>query len=1299
MRIILLNILLILSPSAIMAHGTLSYPFVENKGQWDQQIEYSVTLPSGNLFVEKNGFTYHLMDRSYFKSLHTLTPEDPPEFIQSHGLFVKFLESNDGVEFKTEGVSEHYYNFLVGAPSSHASFVRAYNKITYVNLYNGIDLDLYNTDYDYLKYDFIVSAGADPSKIRASYEGADGLYLKNGHLVIETSVTQIVEQAPMAYQHINGKKVEVPCKFKLKDGILSYRFPRGYDENHELIIDPVLIFSSFTGSTADNFGFTATYDNAENTYVGGIVFGVGSYPSTVGAFQTSFNGAVAGSTDIGISKFNATGTALMYSTYVGGAIGSEAPHSLIVNDSQELYILGTTTSSDYPVSAGCYQAGFSGGTAVMPSNSGMNYTNGSDIVVTRLSADGSALLSGTFIGGTGNDGLNVGDSLAYNYGDPFRGEIILDANQKPVIATTTSSSDFPTSASATQPTYGGGDSDGCAFRLNATLTTLEWSTFIGASGEDSGYGIQLNSAGEMYVTGGTTSPDLNISASAHLSSHSGFIDGYVVRYNSTGSALLSSTFIGTSEYDQAYFVQLDINDDVYVVGQTTGSYPVTASCYNNPNSGQFIQKYSPNLSTSLWSTVIGTGSGQVDFSPSAFLVNDCGLIYISGWGGALAGLGTYQADFSTTNGLPISTGSNPAFQSTTDGSDFYLMVLNEDANGLLYATYFGGGISTEHVDGGTSRFDKNGIVYQAVCAGCGGNSDFPTTSGVWSNTNNSTNCNLGVFKFGLGNINTSISIPQPYVCIPNSFQFFNNSVGGNQYFWDFGDGDTSILFEPQHDYTDTGTFMVTLIVSDSTGCIESDTASIFVDVHQLDNAAIQPVDTICPGDTIQLSAGGGVSYEWIPSLYLSNPNSPEPLAYPPITTNYMVIAIDSCGADTAYTTVHVHNVSWTIVNDTTICGGIPIQLSASGGASYSWEPSALMAGANTATPTITTSDTTLVSVEITTNEGCIISDSLMVNTISGSPVPELSNDSSICMGDSIQIIAGGAPEIEFVSPSLPNPLDSIQTVSPSSTTYYVVAFTNQCGTVYDSVEVSVMYLNPIISPDTLICPGDTALLFASGGETYTWSPIQTLSDPDSSSTSAWPTLPTTYSVMVSASNGCSRTLQTTVGIYPYPDANAGSDLYIQYGTDAQLYGVADGAVSVFWTSEDTLSCYTCFDPIALPEQTSAYVFHVIDANGCENMDTVMVYLDGSLYVPNAFTPNGDGHNDFFVIRGEEIVKFKLRIFDRWGLQLFYSESMDLQWDGKYHGGIVQIDTYVWNIEFEDSWGRIGKLQGHVSVIR
>ena len=141
------------------------------------------------------------------------------------------------------------------------------------------------------------------------------------------------------------------------------------------------------------------------------------------------------------------------------------------------------------------------------------------------------------------------------------------------------------------------------------------------------------------------------------------------------------------------------------------------------------------------------------------------------------------------------------------------------------------------------------------------------------------------------------------------------------------------------------------------------------------------------------------------------------------------------------------------------------------------------------------------------------------------------------------------------------------------------------------------------------------------------------------------------------------------------------------------------ATTVYWSTTDTLSCYSCYDPIAQPQETSAYVFHVIDANGCENRDTVMVYLDGSLYVPNAFTPNGDGKNDFFVILGKEIVRFNLRIFDRWGLQLFSSDNMENQWDGKYQGEIVQVDTYVWSIEYEDSWGRIGSLKGHVSVIR
>lgn len=1301
MRLLSITILLLALPLTNWAHGDIKFPFVENKGQWDNRISFNVTLPSGNLFLEKRGFTYHLMDRSYIKSLHTLNPKIIPDSVQSHGLFVEFQEANEAVEFIKHNESAHYYNYLIGPQSKHVKNVRGYQKVTYKELYDGIDLAVYLTPYDYLKYDYILAPGADPKLIKAKYSGANSIYLKNGHLIIETSVTEIVEQSPIAYQYIDGKKIDVPCRFHLQKNVLSYEFPKGYDQSVELVIDPLLIFSSFTGSSADNFGFTATYDDAENTYVGGIVFSTGAYPTTSGAFQTAFNGSVAGSTDIGISKFNPDGNNLIYSTYIGGAIGSDAPHSLVTNSNHDLFILGTTTSSDFPTSTGCFQPVFGGGTAATPASSGMNYANGSDIIVSRLSSDGTTLIAGTFIGGSSNDGLNEAANLAFNYGDPFRGEIILNASEKPIVTTTTSSADFPITSGAPQATYGGGSSDGCAFRLNATLNTLEWSTFIGGSNEDSGYGIQLNSAGDMYITGGTASPDLNIAASAHHPAHAGGIDGYLVRYDAAGTTLFSSTFIGTPAYDQTYFVQVDMNDDIYVIGQTEGSYPVSPACYNNPNSGQFIQKYTANLTTSIWSTVIGTGSGQVDFSPSAFLVNDCGLIYISGWGGSLAGLSTYQADFSTTTGLPITTGTGPnvAFQSTTDGNDFYLMVLNMDAASILYATFFGGGISSEHVDGGTSRFDKNGIVYQAVCAGCGGNSDFPTTPGAWSNANNSTNCNLGVFKFGVGNINTSISLPQPYVCIPNSYQFFNNSIGGNQYHWDFGDGNSSNLFEPSHDYLDTGSFTVTLIVSDTTGCILSDTAQIEIEVFQIDTASIQIPNAICPGDSVQLLAQGGLTYQWVPSNFLSDSTSAQPFAFPPTTTDYMVIASDSCGIDTAYTTVQVYTTSWTISEDTTICGGVPTQLSASGGLTYSWEPSAQMTGSNTANPTIITLDTTEVTVEITSSDGCISRDTLFVNTVTGAPVPVLSADTNVCLGDTITITAGGVATSEFISPSVTDPFDSSQEVFPIANTTYVVSFTNQCGTVFDSIEISILTIEPITSPDTLICIGDTASLWVSGGETYSWEPSETLAFPDSSNTSAWPVVPTTYMVNVIGANGCEKEVSASVGIYPDPETDAGNDQYITFGSESQLFSEAPFGSSIYWSSDDTVFCNTCINPIVFPAQTTAYVLNVTDVNGCMNTDTVFVFLDGTLYVPNAFSPNGDGINDYFAIQGLEIVKFQVRIFDRWGLQLFYSDNISDHWSGIYEGEPVQVDTYVWKIEYEDSWGRIGQLIGHVSVIR
>ena len=272
--------------------------------------------------------------------------------------------------------------------------------------------------------------------------------------------------------------------------------------------------------------------------------------------------------------------------------------------------------------------------------------------------------------------------------------------------------------------------------------------------------------------------------------YGGAIDGFVVHLSPTGSAILQSSFLGTAGYDQAYFVQTDKYDNVYVYGQTSGSYPVTAGVYSTPNSGQFIHEMDPTLSKTVFSTMFGSGRGTPDIAPSAFLVDKCQNIYISGWGGILYG---YNVPTSSTNGLQVTPG---AFQTTTTGADFYFMVLQKGGVALWYATFFGGPYSHEHVDGGTSRFDKNGIIYQAICESCGGYSDMPTTPGVWSATNKSPNCNNALVKFQFDLLHTVASfLINPLTstgCAPFNVTFKNTTTYGQKYKWYFGDGDSSL---------------------------------------------------------------------------------------------------------------------------------------------------------------------------------------------------------------------------------------------------------------------------------------------------------------------------------------------------------------------------------------------------------------------------------------------------------------------------------------------------------------------------
>ncbi|HHG85888.1 MAG TPA: PKD domain-containing protein, partial [Bacteroidetes bacterium] len=624
----------------------------------------------------------------------------------------------------------------------------------------------------------------------------------NGNLVLVTSLGEIQEMAPYAFQEYNGALKKVDCNFNLEGNRVTFDFPNGYDAEVELVIDPSLIFGSYTGSFADNFGYTATYDTAGNLYGGGIVFAAG-YPTSTGAFQTTFQGGMAGNPfpsgfDIGITKFNPAGTAIVWSTYVGGTTNNEQPQSLITTENGDLYIYGRTFSSDYPITTGAYQTLLAGG---------------SDIVVTKFSGSGT-LARSTYIGGSGNDGLNIHtsffqNSLYFNYGDDARGEIMLDNQANVYIASCTQSNNFPVTSGVLQSSFGGGVQDGCVFRLDSSLTNMAWSTYLGGAADDAAYSIKVDASQNAFVAGGTNSTNFaTTNGVVQASAPGGTADGFISQINATGTALIASSYIGTSAYDQCFFLELDAARNVYVVGQTLGTFPVSPGVYSNANGKQFIARYDPGLTTTQISTVFGVGNSTIDISPTAFLVDRCGFIYVSGWGGSV----NFQG---TTVGLPTTSGT---FQSTTDGSDVYLLVLDPDAAGLQYASFYGGATSAEHVDGGTSRFDKELRIYQAVCAGCGANSDFPTTVGAVSQTNNSTNCNLGVFKFAFEpqDVLASYQAITLDSCAPFPVSFTNNSIGGVSFEWDFGDASPVVnTFNAFHIYQFPGTYTVTLVVTDS----------------------------------------------------------------------------------------------------------------------------------------------------------------------------------------------------------------------------------------------------------------------------------------------------------------------------------------------------------------------------------------------------------------------------------------------------------------------------------------------------
>ncbi|HEX9955892.1 MAG TPA: PKD domain containing protein, partial [Fibrella sp.] len=626
--------------------------FIENKGQWAADILFRADLPGGFLFLKKSGLHYVFYDTRETARRHAAPASTEPILptVRAHGVGVSLLNQTGTGPIKGINPVGTSFSYFTGNDQSHwVGGVRGFPEVIYQDVYPGINLRIY-AYYNTLKYEFVVQPGADPANIRLAYSGADQLSLNDNRLSIRTSVNEFRENAPYSFVTRAEKATEVVTRWALDGQIARFEFPKGYDNTQTLTVDPELVFTTFSGSGADNFGHTATYDAQGNTYVAGSVWGAG-FPATTGAFQVSY----AGQTDVGIMKFSPDGSQLIYSISLGGS-GADLPHSAVVNSKGELVVMGSTASPNFPTTAGAFKR-----TLIAQPGSGasvyggyLDYQLASDLFIIRLQNEGKSLLGSTLLGGSTNDGLNLyvpPSSHIRNYADEFRGEVIVDANDDVYLASTTQSADFP----VTDGSKLAGFSDGVVCRLSADLTQLRWATRIAGNNVDEAYGLRLSPDGTLYVCGNSYSTNLGTTGSLQPQP-AGLNDGYVARL--TNGTITALTYLGTPLSDVANLIDIGPDNVPHVLGLTKGPYPITAGVYANARSGQFIHALSPDLSRTIFSTVIGSGrplqvNGSVtgpDIAPTAFLVNSCGNMYIAGWGGTVNQRNGYNL-FSTTAGL------------------------------------------------------------------------------------------------------------------------------------------------------------------------------------------------------------------------------------------------------------------------------------------------------------------------------------------------------------------------------------------------------------------------------------------------------------------------------------------------------------------------------------------------------------------------------------------------------------------------------------------------------------------------
>lgn len=678
------------------SYGHLPLTFEENRGQAAPQVKflshgpgYTALLTAGELILSLRpsvASTNRWPDKAYPKQVQT----------PSATVKLKLMGTGDAVVVG-EDLQVGRVNYFIGNdPAKWRTNIPTYGRIRSKGIYPGIDLVYYGNRRQ-LEYDFEVSPGADPNQIQFEITGASTIRVDDiGDLLLVTPWGDLHVKSPIVYQMNNGLRTPLSGGYVLRDSThIGFRVSQ-YDQNKEIVIDPVLVYSTYLGGSGNDQPQGITVDNAGCVYITGYTDSMDFPLATLGSLAT-------GSTHAFVAKLDATGSHLLYADYLGGN-SQDYGYALTVDVGQEVYVTGSTASSDFPV--------------VKPFQG--TYPGAFNAFISKLSADGSSLLYSTYLGGNGSDTPS---------------SIALDAAQDIVVGGSTSSTNFPV-ANAYQPTVSpnqGGlyGTYGFVTELIADGSALVYSTYMGGHSnvplncggtpcwtQPSTYvtATALDSAGSVYLTGVTNTYNFPTTANAYQTSDSTQQDalvGFVTKVASNGSLQYSTYFYESSGLlTDIKGIAVDASGSAYVTGMafSDGSFPLTSTSICDPatyNLGcgyAFVTKFDPTGSTLSYSTFLGPNNYAV---PTAITLDAADDAYVFA--------STTSSSFGTINSI----------EDYANGNDGLLVEIDPTGSSELWATYLGGGADDNSVG---VVADTSGNVY---VVGVTKSTDLPVTQGAF----------------------------------------------------------------------------------------------------------------------------------------------------------------------------------------------------------------------------------------------------------------------------------------------------------------------------------------------------------------------------------------------------------------------------------------------------------------------------------------------------------------------------------------------------------------------------------------